>query len=185
MDDKEIIDLYFARSERAIAETERKYGPYCHGIANRILENDDDSKECVNDAYLRVWNAIPPEKPVSLRAYLGKITRNLALGRYRADHAKKRGNGSVAVALEELQEAVPSLSPEEAVGRAELVRLIEAFLEDLSPQARAFFLRRYWYFSSVKEIAADYRVGESKVKVSLLRSRNALKARLEKEGVQV
>ena len=185
MEDKEIINLYFARSEQAIAETERKYGTYCRGIAYRILESHDDSKECVNDAYLRVWNAIPPQRPNSFRAFIGRITRNLALGRYRADHAKKRGGGSVEIALEELQEAVPCLSPEEAVDRAVLVQLIEAFLEDLTPQARAFFLRRYWYFSSISEIAADYRVGVSKVKVSLLRSRNALKARLEKEGVQV
>lgn len=184
MDDKEIIDLYFARSERAIAETERKYGPYCYAIAYHILENHDDCKECVNDTFLRVWNAIPPEKPVSLRAYLGKITRNLALGRYRATHTKKRG-GCVEVAMEELREATAGVSPEEAIDRTELVQLIEAFLDELSPQARVFFLRRYWYFSTVKEIAADYRVGESKVKVSLLRSRNALKARLEKEGVQV
>lgn len=184
MDDKEIIGLYFARSEEALTETEKKYGPYCHSIAYHILENHDDSKECVNDAYLRVWNAIPPEKPVSLRAYLGKITRNLALGKYRAVHTKKRG-GCVAVALEELREATPGLSPDEAVDRAELVQLIEAFLDDLSPQARVFFLRRYWYFSPVKEIAADYHVSVSSVKVSLMRSRNALKTRLEKEGIQV
>ena len=184
MDDKEIIGLYFARSEEALTETEKKYGPYCHAIAYHILENHDDSKECVNDAYLRIWNAIPPEKPVSLRAYLGKITRNLALGRYRATHTKKRG-GCVEVAMEELREATAGVSPEEAIDRTELLQLIEAFLDELSPQARVFFLRRYWYFSSVKEIAADYHVSVSSVKVSLLRSRNALKTRLEKEGIQV
>lgn len=184
MDDKEIIGLYFARSEEALTETEKKYGPYCHAIAYHILENHDDCKECVNDAFLRVWNAIPPEKPVSLRAYLGKITRNLALGRYRADHTQKRG-GCVEVAMEELREATAGLSPEEAIDRTELVQLIEAFLDELSPQARVFFLRRYWYFSTVKEIAADYHVSVSSVKVSLLRSRNALKTRLEKEGIKV
>lgn len=184
MDDKEIIGLYFARSEEALTETEKKYGPYCHAIAYHILENHDDCKECVNDAFLRVWNAIPPEKPVSLRAYLGKITRNLALGRYRATHTKKRG-GCVEVAMEELREATAGVSPEEAIDRTELVQLIEAFLDELSPQARVFFLRRYWYFSTVKEIAADYHVSVSSVKVSLLRSRNALKTRLEKEGIQV
>lgn len=184
MDDKEIIGLYFARSEQALTETEKKYGPYCHSIAYHILENHDDSKECVNDAYLRVWNAIPPEKPTSFRAYLGRITRNLALGRYRADHTQKRG-GCVEVAMEELREATAGASPEEAIDRTELVQLIEAFLDELSPQARVFFLRRYWYFSTVKEIAADYHVSVSSVKVSLLRSRNALKTRLEKEGIQV
>lgn len=184
MDDKEIIGLYFARSEEALTETEKKYGPYCHAIAYHILENHDDCKECVNDAFLRVWNAIPPEKPVSLRAYLGKITRNLALGRYRATHTKKRG-GCVEVAMEELREATAGVSPEEAIDRTELVQLIEAFLDELSPQSRVFFLRRYWYFSTVKEIAADYHVSVSSVKVSLLRSRNALKTRLEKEGIQV
>lgn len=185
MDDKDIIGLYFARSEQALAETERKYGPYCHSIAYHILDNHDDSKECVNDAYYRVWNAIPPKKPNSFRAFIGRITRNLALGRYRADHAKKRGGGCVEVALEELQEAAASLPPDEAVCEAELAQLIDAFLEDLTPQARIFFVRRYWYLSSVKEIAADCRVGVSKVKMSLLRSRNALKECLEKEGVSV
>lgn len=185
MDDKEIIELYFARSEQAIKETDSKYGPYCHSIAYRILENHDDSKECVNDAYLNVWNAIPPKIPISLRAFLAKITRNLALGRYRADRTQKRGGGCVEVALEELREPMAGFSPDEALGNAELVQIIEAFLDELSPQARVFFLRRYWYFSPVKEIAADYHVGVSTVKVSLLRSRNALKAHLEKEGVQI
>ena len=182
MDDKEIIGLYFARSEQALTETEKKYGPYCHSIAYHILENHDDSKECVNDAYLRVWNAIPPEKPTNFRAFIGKITRNLALGRYRADHTQKRG-GCVEVALEELRETPLSFPPDEAIDRTAFLELINAFLEDLSPQARVFFLRRYWYFSSVKEIADDYRVSVNNVKVSLLRSRNALKARLEKEGI--
>lgn len=185
MEDKDIIGLYFARSEQALSETERKYGPYCHSIAYHILENDDDSKECVNDTYLRVWNAIPPEKPASLRAFIGRITRNLALGRYRADHAKKRGGNCVEVALEELWEAASVLPPDEAVMEAELVQLIDAFLEDLAPQARLFFVRRYWYLSSVKEIAADCHVGVGAVKMSLLRSRNALKQRLEKEGISV
>ena len=185
MDDKDIIGLYFARSEQALAETERKYGPYCHSIAYHILDNHDDSKECVNDAYYRVWNAIPPKKPNSFRAFIGRITRNLALCRYRADHAKKRGGGCVEVALEELRKAASCLPPDEAVIEAELVRLIDDFLDGLTPQARSFFVRRYWYLSSVKEIAADCRVGESKVKMSLLRSRNALKERLEKEGVSV
>ena len=185
MDDKELIGLYFSRNEQAIEETERKYGPYCRAIAYHILENQDDSRECVNDTYLRVWNAIPPEKPTSFRAFIGKITRNLALGRYRADRAKKRGGGRLEVALEELREAAVCLPPDEAIYETELVKLIDAFLEDLAPQARVYFVRRYWYLNSVKEIAAAYHVSVSAVKMSLLRSRNALKARLEKEGVSV
>lgn len=185
MEDSEIIDLYFARSEQAIAETDRKYGPYCRAIAYRILENRDDSSECVNDTYFRVWNAIPPQRPTGFRAFLGRITRNLALGRYRASRAQKRGGGRVEVALEELREAAVCLPPDEAVDEAELARLIDAFLDGLAPQARVFFVRRYWYLDSVKEIAAAYHVGVSAVKMSLLRSRNALKARLEEEGVTV
>lgn len=185
MEDKEIIDLYFARSEQAITETETKYGPYCHGIAYHILENHDDSKECVNDTYLRVWNAIPPKKPDSFRAFIGRIARNLALGRYRERHAQKRGGGCVEIALEELREAASCLPPDEVIIETELVQLIDAFLADLTPQARIFFVRRYWYLSTVKEISADYHVGVSKVKMSLLRSRNALKERLEKEGVSI
>lgn len=185
MEDSEIIDLYFARSEQAIAETDSKYGPYCRAIAYRILENRDDSSECVNDTYFRVWNAIPPQRPTGFRAFLGRITRNLALGRYRASRAQKRGGGRVEVALEELREAAVCLPPDEAVDEAELARLIDAFLDGLAPQARVFFVRRYWYLDSVKEIAAAYHVGVSAVKMSLLRSRNALKARLEEEGVTV
>lgn len=185
MEDSEIIDLYFARSEQAIAETDSKYGPYCRAIAYRILENRDDSSECVNDTYFRVWNAIPPQRPTGFRAFLGRITRNLALGRYRASRALKRGGGRVEVALEELREAAVCLPPDETVDEAELARLIDAFLDGLAPQARVFFVRRYWYLDSVKEIAAAYHVGVSAVKMSLLRSRNALKARLEEEGVTV
>lgn len=182
MDDNSIIELFFARSEQALEETADKYGNYCYKIAYHILENHDDSKECVNDAYLHVWNAIPPNHPSSFRAFIAKITRNLAIGRYRAKHTKKRG-GNVEIALEELQEAAACLSPDEAVNEKELVQVIDAFLEDLSPEARKFFVRRYWYLNSVKEIAADYGVSESKVKMSLLRSRNALKLFMEKEGV--
>lgn len=185
MEDNEIIGLYFARSEQAIEETASKYGPYCHTIAYHILESNEDSKECVNDTYLHVWNVIPPQKPNSFRAFLGRITRNLALGKYRAKHAQKRGGGNVELALEELREAASCLLPEDAIYEDELVQLIDAFLEGLTPQARVFFVRRYWYLSSVKEIAADYRVSVSKVKMSLLRSRNTLKTRLEREGVSV
>lgn len=185
MEDREIIALYFARSEQAIAETDGKYGPYCHSIAYHILENHDDSKECVNDTYLRVWNVIPPQKPTGFRAFLGRITRNLAIGRYRADRAQKRGGGSVELALDELRETAACLPPDEAIDEAELARLIDAFLEDLTPEARVFFVRRYWYLYTVREIAAAHGVGVSKVKMSLLRSRNALKQRLEEEGVTV
>ncbi|MBQ3356616.1 MAG: sigma-70 family RNA polymerase sigma factor [Oscillospiraceae bacterium] len=182
MEDKEIIGLYFARSERAIEETAGKYGSFCHGIAYHILGSNEDSKECVNDTYYHVWNVIPPNRPSCFRAFLGKITRNLALGKYRARHAQKRGGGNVALALEELREAASCLPPDEALIEAELVQLIDAFLEDLNPQARLIFVRRYWYLDTVREIAAAFRVSVSAVKMSLLRSRNALKARLEKEG---
>ena len=127
MEDKEIIGLYFARSERAIEETAGKYGSFCHGIAYHILGSNEDSKECVNDTYYHVWNVIPPNRPSCFRAFLGKITRNLALGKYRARHAQKRGGGNVALALEELREAASCLPPDEALIEAELVQLIDAF----------------------------------------------------------
>lgn len=183
MDDNSIIELFFARSEQALEETADKYGNYCYKIAYHILENHDDSKECVNDTYLHVWNAIPPNRPTCFRAFIGRITRNLAIGKYRAKHTQKRGGGSIEVALDELRDAASCPPPDEAVSDKELVQLIDAFLEDLAPEARKIFVRRYWYLSSVKEIAADYGVSESKVKMSLLRSRNALKLFMEKEGV--
>ena len=186
MDDTQIIELYWARAESAVAETAKRYGRYCHTIAHNILHSDEDSEECVNDTYLRAWESIPPMRPERLSTFLGKITRNLSLDRYRRDNAEKRGGGEVPLALEELQECLPAGDGEDlAVDDLLLADIFNRFLSALTPEARKFFVRRYWYLSPVKEIARSYGVGESKVKMSLQRSRNALKKLLTKEGISL
>jgi RNA polymerase sigma-70 factor (ECF subfamily) len=184
MDDQQIIDLYWARSENAISETAEKYGKYCHTIAYHILHNDEDSEECVNDTYLRAWEAMPPQRPHRLSAFLGKITRNLSLDRYKRLAAEKRGSGQVPLALDELLDCVPTGdSAEKTADDLALTESLNRFLGTLSVDARRIFLRRYWYLTPVKEIAAEASISESKVKMSLLRSRKELKKFLEKEGI--
>lgn len=186
MNDRQIVTLYWARSENALSETAAKYGNYCHTIAFHILENQEDSEECVNDTYLRAWHAIPPARPRRLSTFLGKITRNLALDRYRRSVREKRGGGQAALALEELQDCVPGRNAlEETLDALVLTQILNDFLAALSAESRVIFLRRYWYFLSIQEIAAGLGVSESKVKMSLLRSREALKARLEKEDISL
>ncbi len=184
MEDKQIIDLYFARSEDAIRHTHKKYGPYCRQIAYNILYDRFDSEECVNDTYLKTWNAIPPRRPNHFKLFLGKITRNLALDRFDWNHAAKRGGGELEISLEELRDCIPSSTDvAQTVENKVLLRALDAFLASLPPEARKIFLRRYWYMSSVKEIASFYGISESNVKMRLMRTRNALKAYLEQEGI--
>lgn len=186
MDDKQIVDLYWARSENAISETSKKYGKYCHYIAGNILHNNEDSEECVNDTYLRAWEAMPPHRPEKLSAFLGKIVRNLALDRYKQHTAKKRGDGQVPIALDELQDCIPaSDSATEGIDDFILIDIFNRFLAGLPAEKRKIFVRRYWYLSPIKEIANDYSISESKVKVTLLRIRNDLRQVLEKEGVSL
>lgn len=184
MEDKQIVELYWQRIEAAIEETSRKYGPFCFYIANGILRNKEDSEECVNDTYLQVWNAVPPQKPQSLKAFLGKITRNLALHKWQKRQAKKRGKDEVIYALEELQECIPGVSDVERITeQMVLIDSINQFLSDLDKENRSIFMQRYFCFLSIKEIAVRYQMGESKIKMSLLRSRGKLKNMLEKEGI--
>ena len=184
MDDKRIIELYQKRSETAISETANKYGKYCYYIAYHILYSEEDSEECVNDTYLRAWEAIPPQCPEKLSTFLGKITRNLALNRYKYYLRQKRGNGKTELVIDELNECIPaSNNTEESVDEILLVELLNQFLYSLPKQKRIIFLRRYWYMSSIQEIAKDYGFSESKVKMILLRTRNKLKQVLEKEGI--
>jgi RNA polymerase sigma-70 factor (ECF subfamily) len=186
LDDSEIIRLYWARSDTAISETEQKYGTYCRYIAYNILQNHQDAEECVNDAYLRLWNAIPPARPERLQTYLGKITRNLALNRWESASARKRGAGQTSLVLEELASCIPGGAPSDRLAEDLLTRdVLDRFLQSLAPQTRKIFVRRYWYMSSVKEIARDYGLSESKVAVTLFRARNKLKTVLEKEGIQI
>ncbi len=186
MNDKKIIDLYWKRSEDAISETANKYGGYCHSIAYHILHNKEDSEECVNDTYLRAWNAMPPKRPNCLSAFLGKIVRNLSFDRYDGYTAEKRGGGEIPLALEELESCIPSsFDTEQAVDELALADMLNRFLSKTKPQARIWFVRRYWYLDPVKEIAAAFGVSESKVKMTLLRLRKKLKQFLEEEGVRI
>ena len=186
MDDKQIIELYNERSETAISETANKYGKYCYTIAYHVLYSVEDSEECVNDTYLRAWNAIPPQYPEKLSAFLGKITRNLALNKYKYYLREKRGNGKTELVIDELTECVSvskSNGTEEVVEERLLVDALNRFLYSLPKQKRNIFLRRYWYLSSIQEIAQEYGFSESKIKMILLRTRNKLKQFLEKEDI--
>lgn len=186
MEDKQIVALYFERSETAISETAYKYGNYCRYIAYNILHNHEDSEECVNDTYLKAWNNIPPHQPSVLKTFLGKITRNLSLDKYEQHHAAKRYSGQLPLIFDELQECLPaSDNTENIIEEMTLTDILNRFLSSLSLEQRKIFMRRYWYFASIKEIAAAYGMRESKIKMSLLRSRNALKTLLEKEGVSI
>ncbi len=184
MDDLQIIDLYWARAEAAISETEKKYGRYCRSIAYRILRNEEDSEESVSDTYLKAWNSIPPSRPSALKLFLGKIARNISLDRYEQRTAGKRGYGEVPLALEELRECLPAAdTAERVVEDIALAELIDQFLAGLPAEGRRFFVLRYWHLYSIKEIAAICDFGESRIKMSLMRSRNKLKQLLEKEGI--
>lgn len=183
MEDKEIVQLYFDRSETAIFQTAAKYGKYCHTVAFNILHNLQDSEECVNDTYLKAWEIIPPHCPERLAAFLGKITRNLALDTYRRYSAEKRGGGEMKAVFDEIGDCVASLEASDEFEEVELTEILNSFLSSLSPENRKIFVRRYWYVSTVKEIADDYGISESKVKMSLLRSRNQLREVLTKEGI--
>ncbi|MDR0671194.1 MAG: sigma-70 family RNA polymerase sigma factor [Oscillospiraceae bacterium] len=179
MDDESIIELFWQRSEDALAEVSGKFGGYCRRIAVNILHSAEDAEECVNETWLRAWNAIPPARPGKLTAFLGRITRNLALDRYEASHAQKRGGGEVALALEELAD----LAAPEETDEGEITRAINAFLRGETAERRDIFLKRYLCLCSIQDIAAAYGCSESKVKSLLLRVRNRLKTKLESEGL--
>ena len=180
--DKEIVALYWARDERALEETERAYGSLCRGLARRILKNSEDAEECVSDAWLAAWNRIPPAKPESLRAFLGKITRTLAISRFRSLHAQKRGAG-LTLLLSELEDCLPAAgSVEQVLEQAELNRILQEWLDGLAAEDRKLFVRRYWYGVSVKALAAEAETKQNLMAQRLLRLRRKLKARLEQEG---
>ncbi len=185
MEDKEILSLFRVRSEDAIAAASEKYGPRCRAVARNILADEGDAEECVSDAMLSAWNAIPPQSPAYLGAYLAKITRNLALNRRKAAGIQRRGGGETALALEELAECAASAGGEDIAGQLALTEALTGFLRSLSPEKRRLFLRRYWYLYPVKDIARAMGVGESRVKSQLARLRQTLRAHLEKEGFSV
>lgn len=184
MDDQQIIELYWNRSDEAIAQTQKKYGRLCYKIAYNILGSHQDSEECVNDTYLRAWDVIPPKRPQKLSAFLCRITRNQALKRYESNTAEKRGGGQVTLALEELAGCIPDAdSLTHITEQRELTRQLNEFLSKLPTETRGIFLRRYWGLESVRDIARTLGLGESKVKVTLHRTRKKLKAYLEQEGI--
>ena len=181
MDDRKIIDLYFARSEDAVTETKAKYGRYCYSIAYGILGCPEDAEECENDTYIRAWNAIPPQMPAVLSAFLGRITRNLALDRYDREKAQKRY--AATAALDELAECLPAPDGGGESDKIALSDAINSFLDSLPAKTRIMFLRRYWYMLSVKEIADGMKMTESNVKITLMRTREKFRNYLESKGI--
>ena len=186
MQDAAIVELYWQRDERAIDESKTKYGAYCTSIARRILNDNRDAEECVNDTYLGAWNAMPPHRPASLGTFLGKIARNLSLKKWRHRSADKRGGGVAAQSIDELEECVASDSRiDEHLEAEELARIINAFLAGIGTDERRIFLCRYWHFDSIADIADRFGFSQSKVKMTLKRTREKLAIYLDQEGVIV
>ncbi len=180
--DEAILDLYFARDERAIAETQNSYGRVCMQVSMGILGNAADAEECVSDAYLKLWNTIPPKRPQSLCAYLCRIARNLSINRLRKLTAPRR-NRELTVSLSELETCIPS--PEEVSNAEELSRLIATFLWEQSETDRRLFLGRYWYMLSVKDLAVEWDMTPNAVSLHLHKTRERLRIYLEKRGYTV
>ncbi len=183
MDDPQIVELYWQRSERAIPETAAKYGAYCQRIACNILSSPEDAEECVNDTWLRAWNTMPDQRPSRLGGYLGRLTRWLCLDRRRRDGRGKRGGGEYDLALEELDGclAAPG-NAETALEQAELTASVNRFLAGLRTEERTMFLARYYFGCPVAEIADRHSCGQSRVKTALYRTRKKLQTHLREEG---
>ena len=184
MDDEKIIELFLVRSEQAINETKNSYGGYCTKICSNILTNRQDAEECVNDAYMKLWDTIPPQKPRSLKAYLSKIIRNLALDRYEKNHAKKRGSGKTDAVFEEIEDFLPA-SGDDIADSLALRDAINRFLIELEKEDRIIFVQRYWYFCQVKDIAMMRGLSVSNVKMTLKRTRDKLREYLQKEEIGI
>ena len=182
MEDNAIIDLYFKRSEQAIVETDTKYGGYCYSIAYNILSNREDSEESVSDTYLAAWKSIPPRRPRSLCAFLGKLARHISIDHWRKIGAKKRGGGEIILALEELENCIDSSNVENTYEQKELTWVLNQFLSSLSATERNVFLCRYWYMDSIKAISEYSGFTQSKITSMLHRSRDKLRKRLIEEG---
>ena len=185
MEDKQILALYLARSESAIVETDKKYSKYCHYIAYRILENNSDAEEIVNDTYLKVWNTIPPNCPDNFKSYVGMICRQLSLNRYERDHSKKHG-GELETIFCELSDCVyDEISAEDIGEQIDLTEHLNRFLAFLPTKTRRIFVQRYWYAATIAEIAKEFDMKESAVSMLLLRTRNKLRMYLVKEGFNI
>lgn len=184
MEDQNIIDLFFTRQESAVSCIAEKYENYLYSISYNILHDHEDAKECVNDTYYQAWISIPPQRPLCLSAFLGKIVRNLSLNRFRKYHAQKRGLGQTDLALSELEECISNeLDVELTIENMELTMHINNFLYSRKKQQRNIFIQRYWYLRPIREIAKDFGISESKTTTLLFRMRKELKQYLEKEGI--
>ena len=185
MEDKEIVALYWARSERAIAETDGKYGAFCRTVAMNLLGRREDAEEIVNDTWQEAWTSMPEEKPDRLRAWLGRVVRNLSIDRWRRDHRQKRFTG-IETLLSELEDCVPSAETAEgAVEAAELAKAIDVWLRTLTREDAVLFLRRYWNGMPLKELATERGVAPNRLAQRMYRLRLELKSALEKEGYSV
>lgn len=184
--DDEIITLYWDRQQQAINESDEKYGNYCHSIGFHILADMEDTRECVNDTWLKAWNAMPPERPEILRLFLGKITRNLSLNRIRDKRRIKRGGGQAELTFDELEECIPCYeSPEKKYEDKHVSECISNWLRGLDKEKRVVFVRRYWFCDSVSETSRLLGFTESKTKSLLFRLRKELKEYLEQEGIVI
>ena len=183
MEDEQIVNLYWQRDEAALQETELKYGSFCRGLAYNILSSHEDAEECVNDTWQKAWDSMPDERPSLLRAWLGKIVRNLALDRWRRDHAQKRYNG-LDVMLDELEDCIPaSVTVESTVDARELGRTISKWLRSLPKDDRALFVRRYWNGEALNVLARDQGIPAAKLAQRMYSLRQNLKKVLETEGI--
>ena len=185
MEDAGIIELYFKRDETAIRETDIKYGAYCTAIAMKLLHTEEDAQECVNDTYMSVWERIPPHIPECLRVFLGRITRNIAIGRYRKMHAKKRYDG-FEVTLSELEECLPSdESVEKALDAKMLCGFISEWLDSVGERDRMIFVRRYWFGDKAYELASKTGMSEAGMSRKLSKLRESLRAYLTERGTEI
>ena len=185
MEDAKIIDLYWQRNEAAIAETDKKYGAYCHTISYNLLKIHEDAEECVSDTYQYAWKSIPPERPGKFKIWLGVVVRNISIDLFRKNHAQKRYS-EFTVLLSELDDCVPSSESAEQIADAKaLAEYINSWLAKLSPEDRKIFLRRYWYGEAVSTIANSKGLSANAMTQKLFRMRSSLKSHLEKEGIML
>lgn len=186
MEDNDIIQMFFDRDENAIKEMSIKYGNYCTSIAKNILKNNEDAEECVNDTYLKVWNVIPPSRPNMLKAFIGRITRNISFNLYKKMNTDKRGNLQIPIILDELSECVSDgITPYQEIEKKELLKAINSFLEKMPQEKRVMFVRRYWYSDSITDIAKRCGVSENSVSVNLNRLRKRLHNYLIERGFEL
>ena len=184
MEDHDIVELFLMRDETAIERTSEKYGNRLRALSYGIVNDAQTAEECENDTYLEAWNSIPPHAPTRFSAFIGKIARNTAIDRYMQKRAQKR-NAGVELALDELSECLPSYSEGNMTEELALKHAIDSFLESLPKRTRIIFMRRYWYMSSIKEIADGLSISESNVKVILMRTRERFREHLENEGIVI